>query len=928
MESEQSATPTPHEPVSVQKDHTSPSGDDLELRKEAFFSFLREKWEWITYAVLAFFVYLSVHIRTKNIPLLKDVTTGDWTLGPDLDPFLFLRWAQDIVANGGSLPVWDMMRYVPLGFNTAGEMKLLSYLIAWFHYGLQMVMPNTTVTYSAILFPVFMFALTVITFFLFARKTFAREEPLFASIVALVASFFFLVMPSLLARTIAGIPEKESASFFFIFLALYFFLESFETKARLRAFIFGALAGITTGSLALVWGGSTFVFMSVAGAVLLYYLLGGMTPSRMLAYAAWILFSFPLMMSFSTRYSLGVMITSTSTGSALVVLVLFGVHLLLSHKAVFRVLPSRLRSFPRPLVSLGSTALLGVILSSLFFGIGFIFTQIRNIFSAVIHPLNVTRFGLTVAENRQPFFISDWQQSFGPVIANIPLYFWLFFFGAIALFALLVKPLRAREKILLVGTYTLFLFSLIFSKYSSSSILNGDTTASFIVYFGGVLLLAGVIIRLYWRRYKKKALDVLATLDFNLILYFVLFTMTLIGARGAIRLIMVLGAVSPIAAAFIMVRSGQLYLLEKNEARKLVSGLVALLVILSGVYTGFVYYQSVSSSAGGFGPSSYHQQWQQAMAWVRENTPQDAVFAHWWDYGYWVQSIGERATILDGGNQYVYWNHLMGRHVLTGGEEETALEFLYAHNGTHLLIDSTELGKYTAYSSIGSDEDYDRFAWIPIAILDERQTQETNNQTIYVYSGGSQIDEDIIWEVNGREMLFPRRDASVIGFLLPSSPNGSLSQPQGIYFYQGQQHTIPLRYLYLGEQLLDFGDGLDAGLMIIPRVAQQGSGQISIAPTGAAVYLSPRTIDSRIAQLYLFDQPSDYFELVHAEPNAVVSALRSQGGVIGDFLYFNGFQGPIKIWEISYPEDTDYRLEFLETEFPYPELYIAKPGEY
>ena len=25
------------------------------------------------------------------------------------------------------------------------------------------------------------------------------------------------------------------------------------------------------------------------------------------------------------------------------------------------------------------------------------------------------------------------------------------------------------------------------------------------------------------------------------------------------------------------------------------------------------------------------------MSWVRENTPEESIFVHWWDYGYWVQ---------------------------------------------------------------------------------------------------------------------------------------------------------------------------------------------------------------------------------------------------------------------------------------------------
>jgi len=38
------------------------------------------------------------------------------------------------------------------------------------------------------------------------------------------------------------------------------------------------------------------------------------------------------------------------------------------------------------------------------------------------------------------------------------------------------------------------------------------------------------------------------------------------------------------------------------------------------------------------------------MSWVRENTNPGEVFVHWWDYGYWVEYLGERPTLADGGH--------------------------------------------------------------------------------------------------------------------------------------------------------------------------------------------------------------------------------------------------------------------------------------
>jgi len=39
--------------------------------------------------------------------------------------------------------------------------------------------------------------------------------------------------------------------------------------------------------------------------------------------------------------------------------------------------------------------------------------------------------------------------------------------------------------------------------------------------------------------------------------------------------------------------------------------------------------------------------WLDSMEWIKNNTPKDAVIAAWWDYGYWISTMGERASLAD-----------------------------------------------------------------------------------------------------------------------------------------------------------------------------------------------------------------------------------------------------------------------------------------
>ena len=915
-----------------------PTKDEIELRKEKAIIYLKKKKDLIFYIILAFIVYIGVYIRRLNIPKLKDITTGTWTLGPDLDPFLFLRWAKYIVQNG-TLMANDAMRYVPLGYNPSGEMKLLSYMIAWFHKGLSMFGLSDSITYSAIIFPVFMFALTAIAFFLFARKVFHRESKNIRNIIALLATFLFVLVPSLLPRTIAGIPEKESAAFFFMFMTFYFFIEAFTSEKLKRGLIFGILAGISTAAMALIWGGASFIFFAIAAATIISFIFEKIKIKEFFIYSSWVISSFALMMPFSTRYSIKNLISSSSTGSVIFVLLIMGISLFIMKNDSKFAIRKKIK-LPKEIFALIVSTLIIFILVTPFFGIGFVFMQVSDVTTLLIKPIE-TRFGLTVAENKQPFFHDDWENSFGPIYFGIPLYFWMFFIGSIVLFYELVSKLGRKEKIMMTFGYFVFLIGLIFSKYSSGSSLNGENFLSVLVYFGGILFFLSTFFYFYFKRYWIEGLHSFKTLEFSYILYFLVLTLGIIAARSAIRLVMVLGAVTPLVVAFLTVKTTENYFKSKDELFKLFIGLFAFIfivfsiLILVGSPFSFLtgknfggYLGNDISSGKNFVPSAYQWQWQKAMGWVRTNTPENSVFAHWWDYGYWVQSIGERATILDGGNAIVYWNHLLGRYVLTGTDENKALEFLYTHNATHLLIDSTEIGKYTAYSSIGADENYDRFSWIPTLSIDASQTIETKNETAYLYRGGSAIDEDIVWEIDGKKILLPKKNSFIGGMVLKINNKKEYLQPEGIFIYQDKTYKIPLRYLYVEDKLIDFNSGLEAGIFIFPSLESNNNGQIGLNKIGTAMYLSKRTVNSMMVRLYLFDTKSDYFKLVHKEKNIFIADLEAKGMTIGDFVYYQGFQGPIKIWEISYPEDIEKNPEFLKMEYPNSELKLAKPGEY
>ena len=50
------------------------------------------------------------------------------------------------------------------------------------------------------------------------------------------------------------------------------------------------------------------------------------------------------------------------------------------------------------------------------------------------------------------------------------------------------------------------------------------------------------------------------------------------------------------------------------------------------------------------GGSAYNiatDDWKDSLEWIKNNTPEESVVAAWWDYGYWISTMSDRATLTD-----------------------------------------------------------------------------------------------------------------------------------------------------------------------------------------------------------------------------------------------------------------------------------------
>ena len=859
--------------------------DNLEKTREKITRLVKEKKNWLVYIILAAIVWFGAKIRVSNMHLLKDATTGEY-IPLALDPHIFLRYAQYII-DYGKLIVHDAMRYVPLGLATERANPILPYTIAYFYKIIKIFVPSITLAQIDIIYPVIFFIPILIFFFLLVRRLFDNK-------VALLSTAFLAVIPTFLYRTMAGFSDKEAFGLFFMFLALYLYVVAGQSKKLKIAVLFGILSGISTGLMNLAWAGGQFLFLIIALFSLIEIFLDKFTKKDFYVFTSWLFFTTIILFKFKADFNLHNLLTSTTTSISFLVL-LTGAILILLIKNI-KVLKEKIQNkIPLGIASL-CISLLIIIIVSLFISPSFLPNELINIKERLIHPFGLGRLTLTVAESHQPYF-TNWKQSFG-------WFFYLFFIGSIALFYQLVKPLKKFKWYLLI-IYTAFLSAFIFSRYSvQSKIFNGTTPIANFFYLGSLIIFLGIIGLLYlYSFYKNKEIfGEIKTFDKKYIFVFVWFLLMIIAARGAMRLFIVLTPIAAILASYLLISAVDFSLKLKNKIYKIISLTIILLLVFcpiasfSGILVKFA--RESSNSARYSGPS-YNQQWQQAMKWTRENTAEDAVFAHWWDYGYWVQTGGKRATVLDGGNFIDHWNYLMGRHVLTAQNETEALEFLKVHNATHLLIISDEIGKYGAYSSIGSDEDFDRYSWINTFTLDSARVQETRNGTMYLYRGGYALDEDFVYG----NKLFPRMSAGIVAFFVPIQEienNMIIKQPIAILSYQGQQTEVPLECVYLDREYNFEKPGLKGCLKLIPTIDQDNRFNKGVNFLAGALYISERAKRTLWVQLFLLDKKFEYFKEVYNDESSIPLAIY-QGRLIG----------PLKIWEVSYPKNIALRPEYL-----------------
>ncbi len=97
--------------------------------------------------------------------------------------------------------------------------------------------------------------------------------------------------------------------------------------------------------------------------------------------------------------------------------------------------------------------------------------------------------------------------------------------------------------------------------------------------------------------------------------------------------------------------------------------------------------------------------WTEPLEWLKNNTPEDSVVAAWWDYGYWITTMSDRATIADNFTTNSTRINLIAKTLLSPPDEA-----------------------WNNFREMGAD-------YVLVFVAGQR-IDEGNNQPIYLLNGG------------------------------------------------------------------------------------------------------------------------------------------------------------------------------------------------
>lgn len=120
---------------------------------------------------------------------------------------------------------------------------------------------------------------------------------------------------------------------------------------------------------------------------------------------------------------------------------------------------------------------------------------------------------------------------------------------------------------------------------------------------------------------------------------------------------------------------------------------------------------SIANGATGF--RIQVDDWTDALDWISNNTPKDSVIASWWDYGYWITTLGNRTTLAD--NATINQTRIQTIAKMLMSDPETGMTIAKDLKADYILVyivaDRHQGPDGNAFYTLGSGGDESKKQW-------------------------------------------------------------------------------------------------------------------------------------------------------------------------------------------------------------------------
>ena len=135
--------------------------------------------------------------------------------------------------------------------------------------------------------------------------------------------------------------------------------------------------------------------------------------------------------------------------------------------------------------------------------------------------------------------------------------------------------------------------------------------------------------------------------------------------------------------------------------------------------------------------------WSDATQWLKENTPEDAVIASWWDYGYWISTLAERKTLADNSTLLDWQIRKIAATYMSTPEDAWRIltSDVETNVGSHYVTLPTDISKPTRQGDGIFDENQDKLK--DFKVWKDDVMELNKNSPIYDAGGNLLYDAEI-----------------------------------------------------------------------------------------------------------------------------------------------------------------------------------------